>query len=175
MGRGLNMNILISDPHHDEEFAKSIGAKFVSMDDLLAESDIISVHVPYMKATHHLINDEAISKMKNGAYIINTARGGIIDTDAMVRALQSGKIGGVGLDVMEEEDKLKQEKNLRLGQQEAFKTIMQDHILIDMNNVIVTPHIASSTHEAIKLRMQQTAENIKSFICGNPQNLVEIK
>ena len=103
IAKGFDMEVIAFDKFKNPKLAKRLGLKYVSFDYLLKNSDIISLHVPYNKSTHHLINKKAVLKMKNGVLVVNTARGGIIDTSALLYGLNSGKIIGAGLDVLEGE------------------------------------------------------------------------
>src|SRR6056297_327277 len=103
------MNILFRYINEDKKFAKKYGAEYVDLDKLLSESDIVSLHVPYLKSTHHLINKKNIKKMKKGAYLINTSRGAVVETEALVDMIKSGHLAGAGLDVLEEEGITKDE------------------------------------------------------------------
>ena len=106
------MEVLAFDPYTNNFLAEVLDFQYTPLDKLLKESDIISLHVPHNKHTHHLISRERIAKMKKGAIIINTARGEIIDTNALLDALDSGQIAGAGLDVLEGENLIKEEKQL---------------------------------------------------------------
>ncbi|MDP3771200.1 MAG: D-glycerate dehydrogenase, partial [bacterium] len=101
--KGMGMRVLYSDPKTNPDFERELGGKFRSLDDLLAESDIVSVHVPLLPTTHHLINAERLGRMKPTALLINTSRGPIVDEAALIRALEDGTIAGAGLDVFDEE------------------------------------------------------------------------
>jgi D-lactate dehydrogenase len=112
--------------------------------------------------------------MKKGVYLINTARGELVDTEALVWGLQEGIIAGLGSDLLEDERILKDEKNLLSGASaEEKKTINLNHELMVMPNVIITPHIAFFTREAVASILQTTVENIQGFISGKSQNLVK--
>ncbi len=176
IGRGFGMTVLVSDPHEDEAFAKETGATFVSLDALFAQSDVITLHTPHMPETHHMINKEVIQKMKRGVYLINTARGGLVETEALVWGLQEGIIAGAGLDVLEEEGDMDHEEKFLLNGHpslEELKTLLANHYLIDHPRVIITPHIAFNTDEALKRILETTVENIKAFENGSPIHLVE--
>ena len=123
----------------------------------LAQSDIVTLHAPYTKENHHLINKENISLLKNGAYLINTARGELIETEALISALRNGTVAGAGLDVLEGERGLKKGDTIPM---------------LEMSNVIMTPHIAFDTKEAEMRIMQTTVANIQGFISNLPINLV---
>lgn len=176
IARGFEMNVIAYDLHPDLGFAKEYSFKYVDLDELISQVDILTLHAPYFKENHHLINKDNISKMKKGVYIINTARGELIDTDALVWGLQEKIIAGAGLDVLEGERQLKEEAEVlssdTLAKQRNYKTLLEDHILIDMPNVIVTPHVAFYSKEAEEAIIQTTVDNIKGFILGKEINLV---
>ena len=175
IAHGFEMNVLVFDVKPDEAKAKELGFSYASLDDLLARSDIVTLHVPYNAHTHHLLNAASIQKMKKGAYLINTARGAVVETSALVEALSSGQLAGAALDVLEEEGDLTDELKLIAGPQanrEELATILRNHYLISHPRVIVTPHIAFNTDEAIRRILDTTAENIKAFAAGSPQNVV---
>jgi D-lactate dehydrogenase len=175
MAKGFEMNIVAYDAKPDENYAIASGLRYLPFDDLLKISDVVTLHVPYMKETHHLMNKEKLELMKPGAYIINTSRGAIIETEALVFALKSGQIGGAGLDVLEEEGVVRDELDFLVSghpEEHNLKTILADHILIDLPNVIITPHNAFNTQEALTRILNTTIENIKGFLKGNNVNIV---
>jgi D-lactate dehydrogenase len=175
IARGFGMRVLAYDPHPDVEFAKTADIAYVALPELLAQSDIVTLHAPSTKETHHLINADNIFTMKKGALLINTARGELIETDAMVRALAAGHLGGVGLDVLEDEHALREEAELLARAPEKltdFKMLYENHLLMDQPNAILTPHIAFSTREAVGEILEITAKNILSYASGTPQNVV---
>lgn len=177
IANGFEMNVLAYEVNQDKKLAKKLGFKYVSLEDLLKSSDIISLHVPYNKDTHHLINSDNINLIKNGAYLINTARGGIIETQALVFALEEGILAGAGLDVLEEECYIKEERELLtkgFSEKCDVKTLLQNHILMEKENVIVTPHNAFNSKEALERILETTVLNIKSFIENKPINIVNI-
>jgi D-lactate dehydrogenase len=166
IAKGFDMNVIAFDVTPDENFANESGFKYVSFDELLANSDVISLHVPYMESTHHLINSGNINKIKKGAVLINTARGGLVETDALIKALNEKILAGAGLDVLEEEGAIKDERSLLLygrPEEHGLKTVLQNHVLIDMPNVIITPHNAFNTQEAMIRILDANVQNIKSF------------
>jgi D-lactate dehydrogenase len=177
IAKGFEMNVIAYDVFPDANFAKENNFSYVPLNELLSSSDVVTIHAPYTKETHHLINKENIKLFKKGAYLINTARGEIVETDALLRALKDGIIAGAGLDVLEGERILKEENELfasaKVDRIKDFKTLVEDHILIDLPNVIVTPHMAFYSKEAEEEILKTTAENIKSFISGQPINLVK--
>lgn len=175
IAKGFNMNVLAMDPHPNEELSKTLGFTYVSLEELLKSSDIVTLHVPLMAQTHHLISKDNISLMRKGSLLINTSRGGIVDTDALAKALTQEHIAGAALDVLEEESQLKEEAELLTNGKippADFQKIIEDHILMHLPNVIITPHMAFYTKEAEESIMEITVKNINSFIAGHGENLV---
>ncbi len=176
IAKGFGMKVVAYDVFPKEEESKELGFSYVSLDELLGSSDVISIHTPYNKETHHMINVDNIEKIKKGAYIINTARGGIIETRALIKGLESGIITGAGLDVLEEEGVLGDELQLLEKDHpnaDELRTTLLNHYLIDHPNVIITPHNAFNTEEAMKRIIDTTVLNMKSFINGDPVNIVK--
>ncbi len=170
IAKGFGMNVIAYDAFQKEELCVKLGFKYVSLDELLSQSDVISLHVPYLPSTHHLINSENISKIKKGALLINTSRGAVVETEAIIKGLNQGILGGVGLDVLEEEGAIADEKALLLyghPEEHDLRTILANHVLIDMPNVIITPHTAFNTQEALQRILNTDIENIKSFLEKN--------
>ncbi len=179
MARGFGMEVLAFDVKQDQFMADVLGFRYAPFDAVLAASDILSLHVPYNKATHHLINLQNISKIKRGAILINTARGGLVETAALVQALDQGIISGAGLDVLEGEEFILDERRLidSAENKESWAKVqlaLKSHILLNRDNVIFTPHIAFYSKEAVLRILETTAENIKNFLAGNPQNVVNL-
>lgn len=178
IARGFGMNVIAFDAMPNPALEKELGFKYVLFEELLASSDVITIHVPELPTTHHLINMSNISLIKKGAVLINTARGSIVETAALVKALNDGILGGAGLDVLEEEVPIKDEREfLTSGRTQGHDllTVLQNHLLIDMPNVIITPHNAFNTKEALQRILDTTVSNINSFVSGNPENKVEAK
>ena len=130
--------------------------EYVDLDTLLAQSDFVSLHVPMTAATAKMINAESIAKMKDGAVLINCARGGVVDSEALAAALNSGKLAAAGIDVFENEPPLSVE-----------------HPLLHAKNTVVTPHVAFASKEALETRADIVFANIDAFLAGKPQNLVK--
>lgn len=175
---GFGMSILLSDPHPDRAFAKQYGARYVPIPRLLAMSDVVSLHAPLVPETHHLINARTIRQMKRGAILINTSRGGLVDTTALVKALATGRIGAAGLDVLEEERVIKEERELltrEFARDVDLHTLLENHMLLHFPNVLITPHIAFDSREAVERILTTTIQNIRSFLHGTPENLVGAK
>ncbi|MBI3671624.1 hydroxyacid dehydrogenase [Candidatus Azambacteria bacterium] len=180
IAKGFSMNVIAFDPYPDLSFQKDAGFEYLSLEELLKRSDIITLHCPYTPQTHHLINKESIELIKKGAYLINTARGQIVETEALVEALDRGILAGAGLDVLEEEGEIQDELNfLTKGHPKAddMKVMLYDHVLMRMPNVLITPHNAFNSQEALERILHTTIENIKGFQTGNSDKvyLVSIK
>ena len=175
MANGFGMNVLGFDVHPNPELSRTLNFTYAELPELLAQSDVITIHVPYNPHTHHLINKENIGAIKKGAYLINTARGAVIETDALVEALKSGTLAGAALDVLEEEGDLADEMALLTAphpNEVALKTTLENHYLINHPRVIVTPHLAFNTQEAVERILNTTIENIRHFATGTPVNAV---
>lgn len=175
IAKGFGMNVVAFDVHPDEAFADELGFRYLPFDELLGVSDVISLHVPYLEATHHLINRENLAKIKPGAVLINTARGPVVETLALVEGLRKGVLAGAGLDVLEEEGAVHDEAAFleqAHGNGEQLVTLLANHILIDHPNVIVTPHSAFNTQEALQRIIDTTISNIQAFSVGEPTNLI---
>jgi len=140
--RAFEAEVLAYDPYVTEERARELGVKLVDLETLLRESDIVSIHAPLTKETYHMINEERLRIMKPSAVIINTSRGGLIDTEALYKALKEGWIAGAALDVTDPEP------------------LPENHPLYKLPNVIITPHIGGSTAEAMKRIALMAAEEI---------------
>jgi len=152
----FDMKILAFDIYPNQELSQQLDFKYVSLDELLQNADIVTLHAPSTPQTKHLINQENIFKMKKTAYLINTARGLLIDTDALLDALEKKEIAGVAMDVLEQENTLNEAELKLLG----------------MENVLITPHMAFYTVEAEQSIMKTTLDNVLNFISGNPKNTV---
>jgi len=150
--RAFGMHVIAVDPAIDS--AEVDGVRMVSLDVLLTSSDAVSLHAPAIEATRHMINDESLATMRPGAYLINCARGALVDHDALQRALESGRLAGAGLDVTEPEP------------------LPAGHPLLGRSNVIVTPHIASSTAAGRRRLFEHAFENALAVIEGRPASIV---
>ena len=152
---GFDMTALYHDSQPaDAATERTCNAAFVSMDELLARADILTIHVPYAPATHHLVSGRVLSKMKPGAILIHAARGGVVDDAALLEALRSGRLAGAGLDVFENEPALNP----------AF---------LAMKNVVLTPHIASSSAATRHAMAMLAAQNlVAALTTGKPPNLL---
>jgi len=176
IARGFGMNAIVYKRTADYALEKELGCKFVDLPILYQQSDIVTLHIPYSKETHHYINEEAFSQMKDGVIVLNTARGALIDTAALLRALESGKVKAAGLDVLEEDPLLEEEKELltktKTFEADKLMTILQDHMLVNHPNVVITPHNAFNSTEALHKIVETTHENLAGFTNGAPLNVV---
>ncbi|MBR3781309.1 MAG: 2-hydroxyacid dehydrogenase [Clostridia bacterium] len=164
--RGIGMNVIAYDPFPSQGYLE-----YVPLEELFQRADVISLHCPLTSDTYHMINDYSIKMMKEKVFILNTSRGALIDTESLINGIKSGKIGGAGLDVYEEESEFFYE--------DLSESILKDDVLsrlIMMPNVLVTSHQAFLTHEALKRIAEITLGNIKSFFDGNePENEIVAK
>lgn len=175
IAKGFSMNVVAYDVMQDTKFAEEERFSYVELLELLAVSDIISLHLPENKETFHIVNRDLIAKMKRGITIINTARGSLIDTDALVWGLRENIVAAAGLDVLSEEGYVADELRLLAAPHPSIaslRTLLLNHYLIDHPRVIITPHIAFNTKEALLRILDVTVENIEGFAQGVPKNLV---
>ena len=143
--RALGMNVLVNDPYVGSHLAIKYNVEFVTKTDLLRRSDYVSLHVPHLESTHHYIDNQALELMKPTAYLINTSRGPVVDEQALIKALRSGKIVGAGIDIFEQEP------------------LSSDNPLLSMDSVICTPHVAGSSEigwETIRRRAGEEAARL---------------
>jgi D-lactate dehydrogenase len=176
IANGFGMNIICYDRYPKQELVDKYNVKYVEFDELLNTSDIISIHIPAVKENFHLINETAFNKMKKGVVIINTARGEIIDTHALYRAIKNNIVAGAGLDVLECEDMLANEAQYLMKidciKEECLVKTLINHKLLELPNVIVTPHVAFDTEEAVFRIVDTTIENINGFLNGKVVNRI---
>lgn len=174
IARGFGMNAIVYKRTPDYTLEKELGCKFVELPVLYQQSDIITLHIPYSKETHHYINEETFSQMKDGVILLNTARGALVDGMALLKALESGKVSAAGLDVLEEEPLLEEEKDL-LSQEfdkDKLMMVLQDHMLVNHPKVVITPHNAFNSTEALHKIVETTHENLTGFASNAPVNVV---
>lgn len=175
MAKAFGMHVLVFDPRRRETLADLLDFTYVALDALLRESDIVSLHCPATPANHHMINSVTLASMKRGALLINTARGELVDTLALLEALKSGHLRGAGLDVFEGEALIREEAEVlsRLFDREQLASAIHAHQLLRRADVIVTPHNAFNSQEAVNRILRTTIENILAFLSGHPENVVE--
>ena len=175
MAKGFEMDVIAYDPHENKELAKNLGFTYAPLNKVLSDSNIISLHVPLFKETEHLINKKNIKKIKKGAYIINTARGALIDPEALLMALENKQIAGAGLDVLEDEGLVQNEEKIFTSKNnKEIRANLMNNIIIDHPNTIVTPHNAFNSAEALQRIVDTTVENIKAFAKGEVKNCVNL-
>lgn len=157
--RGFGMEVIASDPYPSEDAR----AEYVELDELFRRSDVISLHCPLTESTHHVLDKKAFATMKDGVFIINTSRGALIDSEALLNAISSGKVGAAGLDVYEEEADLFFE--------DFSATIIKDDVLallVSRPNVLITSHQAFLTDEALEKIAEVTLNNLADYFDGKP-------
>jgi D-lactate dehydrogenase len=169
LGPGFGCQLLGYDPQPNPH-CESLGLRYTDLSALLTDSDIVSLHAPLVPATIHLINEQTISLMKDGVMLVNTSRGGLVDTPAVIEAVKSGKIGYLGLDVYEEETEIFfDDFSLQVISDDVFAR------LLTFPNVVITGHQAFLTNEALQQIAQTTVENIVEFaITGTCRNQIRI-
>jgi len=192
LAQAFQMRVLAYDVAKPEGLEDTVGFRWTSLDELLGEADIVSLHTSLTAATYHIIDRARLAKTKRGVLIINTARGALIDSAALRDALESGQVAGAGLDVLEDERVLRQPASdiiatdiLRHLRSDALaheardakrvselRELMLGDALLAKPNVVFTPHVAFNTNEAVARLSEVTAENLRAFLADRPQNLV---
>jgi D-lactate dehydrogenase len=172
----FGMQILVYTRTKDEKLVMDDKISYAeNLDHLLSSSDIITLHVPHTPETEHIINMGNLDKVKKGAVLINTARGPLVETQAVLEGVEKGIFSAVGLDVLEEEGPLKEERELLTSEFLKCcdpKTALMNHILLTREEVIITPHNAFNSREALAQIIDTTISNIKAYLMGTPQNIV---
>jgi D-lactate dehydrogenase len=194
IAKAFGMNVIAHDINRAAIIAEVLGFEYVSFDELLQKSDIISLHVPLTRLTVHMLNRESLAKCRPGVIIINTARGTVIDTEALIAAVDSGIVAGVGLDVLEDERLFRsdasrlvteqiiadlqnvsspEEMHMRNPERLAeIQRLKDNESLLSRPNVVFTPHIGFNSAEAVQRIDEVTVENIRAFAAGKPMNVV---
>lgn len=174
MAKGFNMSVIAWDKYPNHKASEQLGFQYADAETVLRKADVLTLHLPLKDETHHIINKESLKAMKPSAMIVNTARGGLIDTEALTEALVNGKLAGAGLDVLEEESAIREEAQLLFDTlpRKKLETALYEHVLLRQKNVIITPHCAFNSKESLKRLVNTTIENIHCFTNGNPQNVV---
>lgn len=174
IAKGFGMRVLAFDVHQNKLVAEVLGFEYASLEDLLGQSDIVTLHAPLNSSTFHMINRERLSHAKRGALLINTARGALVDTEALMWALDEGILSGAGLDVVEGEELIQEEKQLLTmpAAEEKLRMVVRQHVLLRRPDVVITPHIAFNSREAMERIVDTTIANIKGYLAGEPQNVV---
>jgi D-lactate dehydrogenase len=177
IARAFGMRVLAYDVHPNPLIAEVLDFSHASLEDTLAGADIITLHAPANPSTFHLINRERLAMMKRGAYLVNTARGSLVDTDALLWALNEGILAGAALDVLEGEELITEDQALlarenRPNAEELLRTVVRANILLRRPDIVITPHIAFYSREALQRILTTSADNIKAILDGAPQNVV---
>ena len=172
IAKGFGMAVLAFDAFPN----RALGLRYVELAELLAQCDVLTLHIPGGEATRGLIGATELALMKPAAVLVNTARGGVVDVEALLRALTEGRLAGAALDVLSEEPWLRDEAQIFRADAApadgALRTLVANHALMRLPNVIVTPHVAYDTREAVMRIMDITLDNIVAFAAGAPRNLV---
>jgi len=175
IAKGFGMDVLVFARHPKMELAQQLGFTYVDIDHLYQVSDVITFHVPLTKETTHMISKDSLIKLKKGVIILNTARGGIIETEAVLMGLERDIISAAGIDVLEEECFVKEERQLLTDQffkECDIKAQLLNHVLVTKDNVLVTPHNAFNSNEALQRILDVTTENVLSFLQEKPVNII---
>ncbi len=175
IAKGFGMEAVAFDVKRNDEAAEGLGFRYVDMDELLAQADVITLHVPGTEKTKNLLSHDEFATMKEGVVLINTARGSVVDVQALMQALAEGKVAAAGLDVLPEEPVIREEAELlrtAFRQEYPMDTLLADHILLRLRNVYITPHSAFDTVEARQTILETTIDNIRSFAKGQARNVV---
>ncbi|HEX4084872.1 MAG TPA: NAD(P)-dependent oxidoreductase [Chthoniobacteraceae bacterium] len=193
IARGFQMEVLAYDVKTQPLVAATLDFEYVAFEELLRRSDVVSLYVPLLPETRRLINRETLALCKQGVVLINTARGALVDTDALLDALESGQVGGAGLDVLEDERVLQRDSTQIIGgdivshiqrstapepivmreRVEELRGLVRNSRLLERGDVIFTPHSAFNSHEAVERIAKETMRNIRQFLAGRPVNVVE--
>ena len=171
---GFGMHVIAFDVKPREELARELGFIYQPLDRLLADADVITLHVPGTPKTRNMISHDQFQGMKDGAVLINTARGCIVDVQALMQALADGKVCAAGLDVLPEEPAVREEAELLhsfFQKKHNLETLLANHVLLRLRNVYITPHSAFCTQEAVRRILDVTIGNIEAFDRGDPQNV----
>ena len=161
--RGFDMKVSAYDPYPNKEFAAATGTEYVELDDLYHRADVVSLHCPLSPSTYHIVNEKSLAKMKDGMIIVNTGRGGLIDTKALIDSLKSGKVGAAGLDVYEEESEYFFE--------DFSAQVLADDVLarlLTFSNVLITSHQGFFTREAVIKIADTTLQSVRDFFDFRP-------
>jgi D-lactate dehydrogenase len=180
IARGFQMEVVGYDPHPDEAFAATYGVEYVGFDEVLARSDIISLHTPSTPSNYHMINQHTIAQMKPGTIFVNTARGELVESRALIMALESGHLAGAALDTIEGEKYLDRNYTIHAIRDNNtapinYERATENYVLLHMPNVVVTEHAAFNTQEAISRINSTTTQNIIDFWYGHMPNKVTAK
>jgi D-lactate dehydrogenase len=174
IGRALNMRVLAYDTRPQPLIAEVLGFQYAGLEALLQASDVVSIHVPLLPATRHLLDAEKLALMKPTAILVNTSRGAIVDSNALLAALNEDRLAGAALDVLEGEEVVSEDRVMAQGEQfslDELRLAVEAYRLMHNSKVIVTPHIAFYSVEALQRILTTTVDNVVAFLAGRPQNV----
>jgi len=177
IAHGFGMRVVAHSHSRHPDLEERLGFKYLELSELLRQSDIITFHLPLTPQTKHILNLKNIKLIKRGAYLINTARGGLIETEALLYGLNNKILSGVGIDVLEEEEELGEEADIlsvSFRKRVDLKKLVCDHVLVHHPKVVFTPHNAFNSKEALMRIWQTTVKNINGFLRGRVINIVSI-
>lgn len=167
IAKGFGMHVIAHDTNHDIFLSEILHFNYAPLSEVLSQSDIVTLHVPYNEHTHHLINENNLSSLKKGSLLINTSRGGVVDNGAIIKALDQHILSGAGLDVLEGEESIKEENQCIQNHENCnpakARQLEQNHDLLSRDNVVFTPHIGFYSEEALRRILDTTLHNITSF------------
>ncbi|QQG50217.1 MAG: hydroxyacid dehydrogenase [Candidatus Berkelbacteria bacterium] len=171
---GLGMRLMAFDPKPNDELVEKYGVEFVSLPQLLHASDVITLHCPLLANNTHVVGRDEFKQMKRGVVLINTARGGLVDTRALLEAIDDGIVSQAAVDVLEDEELLQEEKEFfsPYFQLKDYQTALADHALMRHPKVLVTPHNAFNSREALDNILETTAKNIEGMLTSDLVNVV---
>jgi D-lactate dehydrogenase len=174
LGWAFGMRVIAYDVRSNTTLEEKFGVTFMSLEEVLQQADVISLHIPYLPSTHHLINEKRLRLLKPTALLVNTARGKLVDTEAISAALREGRLGGVALDTFEGEEIWIEEEFLKHDDLAAvtLREAMESFSIMRSERAILTPHNAYNTMEALERILITSAENLKAYFSGHPQNIV---
>lgn len=174
IARGFGMQVLAHDAMRNDFLADLLGYSYVPIEELLAASDVVTLHMPFSQKLYHFMDHDKFARMKQDALFINTSRGRLVDTNALLQALESGHLGGAGLDVVEGEELISEERQLLDEQEnlERLQAVLRTHVLFRRENVIFTPHNAFNSKEALQRILDTTVENMLAWQNGHSRNVV---
>lgn len=178
IAKGYEMKVIAYDVKLDQEAAFNLGFDYTDLDNIFSKADIITLHIPGTEKTRDLISERQFERMKQGVILINTSRGSVVNVQALLKAISEKKVAAAGLDVLPEEPVIREEAEILRStytDRDDLQVLWADHMLTHLPNVIITPHIAFNTREAVERLLNTSVENILAFIEGNPQNLVSYR
>lgn len=176
IARGFEMEVLAYERSPNLALENEFGFRHVPLEELYAKSDIITFHVPLTESTRHMFNTASLEKTRKGVVILNTSRGEVIDTSALIKGLRKKMIAAAGLDVLEGECDIREEKQVvseNFKKECDLRQVLRNHVLMKFPNVLITPHSAFNSEEALQRILDTTIENIGGFAAGRPMNIVK--